>query len=49
MKSHRQRFDQAQLFPREFRRVQLLSRHRDEFCERTIPLHAESLVELARI
>jgi len=49
MKSHRQRFDQAQLFRREFCPIQLLSRHRDEFCKRSVPLHAESLIELARI
>src|SRR3954470_4896863 len=49
MKSHRQRLNQAEFLCRQLCRIELLSRHRDEFSERSVPLHAESLVELAGI
>ena len=49
VKAHRERLNQAQLLPRKPGRIQLFAGHRDEFGERTVPLHAESLVELAGI
>ena len=49
VKSHRERLDQAQFLPRKPCRIKLLAGHRDEFSERAVPLHAESLVELAGI
>src|SRR5262249_55747557 len=49
MKPDGHRFHKAQLFQRQLRGIQLFSRHHNEFGEGAIPLHAESLVELASI
>jgi hypothetical protein len=49
MKANRERLNQAQFFYRELCRIQFLWRHRHEFRERAVPLHAERLVELTGI
>src|SRR5450755_439406 len=49
VKSDCQGFNQAQFLRCEFCRIQLFWRHHDEFCESTVPLHSESLVELAGV
>src|SRR5689334_3681606 len=49
VKSHGQRLNQAQFFWSESGRIQLVSRHDDEFAERTVSLDAKSLVELTSI
>jgi hypothetical protein len=49
MKSDCQWLNQAQLFQRQLRGIQLFSRQHNEFGERAIPLHTECLVELASV
>ena len=49
MKSDGKRFHQAQLFQRQLSGIQFFSRHHNEFGECAIPLHTESLVELASV
>ena len=49
MKSDRQRLDQAQLLQRQIGAEQLRRRRRNELRQRAVALHAQRLVELARI
>jgi hypothetical protein len=49
MKTNGQRLNQAQFFYGELRWIKRLWRHRYEFRQCAIPLHAECLVELTGI
>ena len=49
MKSDGKRFHQAQLFQGQLSGIQFFSRQHNEFGKGAIPLHTESLVELASV
>jgi hypothetical protein len=49
MRPDSQRFNQAQFLRGEFCRIELLLRDDDEFRQRSIPLYAERLIELAGV